>query len=54
MDLNKASQESADTRSPALTAKDHERFTTFLTTLLQQLAAGKIKEEVAIESLMFI
>ncbi|MFU0872714.1 hypothetical protein [Kluyvera sichuanensis] len=54
MDLEKALQAYAGTRSPALSEKDHERLTTFLTTLLQQLAAGKIKEEVAVESLMFV
>lgn len=54
MDLNKTLQAFAGTRSPALTEKDHERLTTFLTNLLQQFAAGKIKEEVAVESLMFI
>lgn len=54
MDLEKTLQAYAGTRSPALSEKDHERLTTFLKTLLQQLAAGKIKEEVAVESLMFV
>ena len=54
MDLMKTLQEFAGTPSPALTEKDHVRLTTFLTNLLQQFAAGKIKEEVAVESLMFI
>ena len=54
MDLEKTLQAFAGTRSPALTEKDHERLSTFLTTLLKQYSAGKIKEETTVESLMFI
>ena len=42
MDLEKTLQAFAGTRSTALTEKDHERLSTFLTTLLKQYSAGKM------------
>ncbi|ENO8633128.1 TPA: hypothetical protein SK284_004349 [Yersinia enterocolitica] len=54
MDIDKALQDCAGLRLPALKEKDHHALIDYFTGVIQKQKTGEISVEAAVESMMFI